>query len=165
MYCVFGCLSSVVWTAIACVAGGPLGFRWNVCLGAILDFGRGETEKEEKKNYKGERSGGDFAPVLPYYPKLTHGCNSFSRAFSKPLPTEPSVRPRNLSFVCTFFFRRHGHLRLDFLVHLSVLRQGPGWQSAVQRWPHGKVLGHWFLHDVSTSRELSSAEVSSLKEK
>ena len=28
----------------------PRRFRWNLCLGAILDFGRGETEKERKSD-------------------------------------------------------------------------------------------------------------------
>ena len=36
---------------------------------------------------------------------------------------------------------------------------------AVQRWPHSRDLGHWFLHDVNRSRELSSAEVNSLRNK
>ena len=63
---------------VSCVAGDPrrfLGFRWNVCLGAILDFGRGETEKERKSD-GGERSG-VFPPRLrtesngkSFYPRI-----------------------------------------------------------------------------------------------
>ena len=58
--------------SLACVAGGPRRFRWNVCLGAILDFGRGETEKEWKSD-EGEGSGVRF-------------CN-LSVAKSTPLPS------------------------------------------------------------------------------
>ena len=45
--------------SLAYVAGSPRRFRWNVCLGTILDFGRGETEQERKSDV-GEGSWGRF---------------------------------------------------------------------------------------------------------
>ena len=44
---------------VACVAGGPRRFQWDVWLGAILDFGKVGTEKDWKSD-EGRGAGGDF---------------------------------------------------------------------------------------------------------
>ena len=59
----------IIRKGLACVADGPRRFRRNVCLGAILNFGRGETEKERKSD-KGEGSGGDSPAPLTFVTTL-----------------------------------------------------------------------------------------------
>ena len=78
---------------LACIAGSPRRFPWNVCLGVILDFGRGETKKEQKSDEAvGSRRG--FAKETPFHCKISPAPLPFITNLGRlPWGTQATVYP------------------------------------------------------------------------